>query len=229
MSSSFHPLSCLIKIYPWRIQWRLSIIQYWVGHFSKQLWRGVSWQCDGHPSCFSGIILSRIPGELKWSSGSLIYVKYGYHNDYCIPCGVVPPVFSNNFIPVYQYTVKKVFYFLIARNFSKCPHQSWNVFIQEDPLIFRYEIWINIARWYVWLTILSFYHLHKAPFNTICYCSYSAHITKGICMYVQTDIIIDKSSGIMVMTENKAIYSSHVELYDISWYRNIYLKDTFGW
>ena len=48
-------------------------------------------------------------------------------------------------------------------------------------------------------------------------------------MYVQTDIIIDKSSGIMVMTENKAIYSSHVELYDISWYRNIYLKDTFGW
>ncbi len=53
MSSSFHPLSCLIKIYPWRIQWRLSIIQYWVGHFSKQLWRVVSWQCDGHPSCWA--------------------------------------------------------------------------------------------------------------------------------------------------------------------------------
>ena len=48
-------------------------------------------------------------------------------------------------------------------------------------------------------------------------------------MYVQTDIMMDKSSGIMVMTENKAIYSSHVELNDISWYRNTYLKDTFGW
>ena len=59
----------------------------------------------------------------------------------------------------------------------------------------------NIDKYRQMICVTVFYHLHKSPFNTIFYCSHIAHITKGICMYKQ--IMRDKSSGIMVMSENE--------------------------
>ena len=50
-----------------------------------------------------------------------------------------------------------------------------------------YSTWIymkisNIDKYLEVICVTVFYHLHKSPFNTIFYCSYSsAHITKGIC------------------------------------------------